>query len=79
MTLPSLALPGQSLGPSTKYLPGPGTHIDASTLVASIAGIITTIPPPPKSASTTLPTLSVSRPASSAPSLSSVGTIVLAK
>ncbi|KAF2276333.1 uncharacterized protein EI97DRAFT_433172 [Westerdykella ornata] len=41
MTLPSIALPGQLLGPVTNYLPGPGTHIHNSQVYASIAGAVT--------------------------------------
>ncbi|ORY15251.1 hypothetical protein BCR34DRAFT_183012 [Clohesyomyces aquaticus] len=40
MSLPSIALPGQLLGPATKYAPGPGTHIHASNIYASIAGSV---------------------------------------
>ncbi|KAK2748866.1 exosome 3'-_5 exonuclease subunit ski4 (Csl4) [Onygenales sp. PD_40] len=36
--LPSIAVPGQRLGPSTTYIPGPGTHLQDSFVCASIAG-----------------------------------------
>lgn len=36
-TLP-IAIPGQDLGPISKYLPGPGTHIHNSRVCASVAG-----------------------------------------
>lgn len=66
MSVPSLALPGQLLGPTDKYLPGPGTHIHDSQIFASIAGPV--ISSPSKSSSTTssksklTPLLSISRP-----------------
>ncbi|KAI9649110.1 exosome 3'-_5 exonuclease subunit ski4 (Csl4) [Ciborinia camelliae] len=44
--IPLIAVPGQLLGPSSEYLPGPGTHIHASNLYASILGPIKTIAPP---------------------------------
>lgn len=73
MTEASIAIPGQLLGPSSRYQPGPGTHVHESNLYASILGpISTTIPPkpagPPKrltkitpAAPAVLPTLSVVR------------------
>jgi exosome complex component CSL4 len=42
----SIAAPGQLLGPSNQYLPGPGTHIHNSNLYASILGPITKTSPP---------------------------------
>ncbi|PGH03422.1 hypothetical protein AJ79_07388 [Helicocarpus griseus UAMH5409] len=36
--LPSIAVPGQRLGPASSYIPGPGTHIQDSFVCASIAG-----------------------------------------
>ncbi|QSZ37414.1 hypothetical protein DSL72_009512 [Monilinia vaccinii-corymbosi] len=44
--IPLMAVPGQFLGSSTKYLPGPGTHIHSSNLYASIPGPIKTTAPP---------------------------------
>ncbi|TVY78226.1 Exosome complex component CSL4, partial [Lachnellula suecica] len=41
-----IAVPGQRLGATDEYLPGPGTHIHASNLYASILGPITTTAPP---------------------------------
>ncbi|KAG5981610.1 hypothetical protein E4U55_002746 [Claviceps digitariae] len=38
---PSVAVPGQILGPSTKYLPGPGTHIYEGSVVSSLLGKVT--------------------------------------
>ncbi|KAF2252200.1 hypothetical protein BU26DRAFT_252675 [Trematosphaeria pertusa] len=74
MALPSIALPGTLLGPADKYLPGPGTHIHASQIYASIAGpVVSSKPSPAAPASTStsktakapkpLPLLSISRPA----------------
>ncbi|KAI5293445.1 exosome 3'-_5 exonuclease subunit ski4 (Csl4) [Ascosphaera acerosa] len=37
-TLPSIAIPGQRLGPISTYTSGPGTHIHAAHVCASIAG-----------------------------------------
>ncbi|KKZ66985.1 hypothetical protein EMCG_07330 [[Emmonsia] crescens] len=36
--LPSIAVPGQRLGPTSSFIPGPGTHIQDSFVCASIAG-----------------------------------------
>ncbi|KAA8567995.1 hypothetical protein EYC84_008423 [Monilinia fructicola] len=44
--IPLIAVPGQLLGPSNEYLPGPGTHIHSSNLYASILGPIKTTAPP---------------------------------
>ena len=42
----SIVIPGQLLGPSNDFLPGPGTHIHEYHLYASILGRVkTTIPP----------------------------------
>jgi len=68
MALPSLALPGQRLGPTDKYLPGPGTHIHEQQIYASIAGPVISSPSrASQTASTTsksklVPLLSISRP-----------------
>ncbi|CAO2655286.1 Nn.00g103500.m01.CDS01 [Neocucurbitaria sp. VM-36] len=72
MALPSIALPGQLLGATDKYLPGPGTHIHEQQIYASIAGPVLTSPPSrpsqPTSSSTSksrlVPLLSISRPTS---------------
>ncbi|KAF2873747.1 hypothetical protein BDV95DRAFT_352617 [Massariosphaeria phaeospora] len=45
MALPSIALPGQLLGPATKYAPGPGTHMHDQQVYASIAGPVVSSPP----------------------------------
>src|SRR5271169_2740616 len=65
MPLPQIALPGQPLGPSLSYIPGPGTHLPpsiqtnssaASMIHASILGPTVTTP-----SKKGLPTLSISR------------------
>jgi exosome complex component CSL4 len=38
MEYPSIAIPGQPLGPASQYVSGPGTHIQNSQLCASILG-----------------------------------------
>ncbi|OJD15050.1 hypothetical protein AJ78_04673 [Emergomyces pasteurianus Ep9510] len=38
VSLPSIAVPGQRLGPTSSFIPGPGTHIQDSFVCASIAG-----------------------------------------
>jgi exosome complex component CSL4 len=69
----TIAVPGQLLGRTSEYLPGPGTHIHNSNLYASILGPITkTNPPKPvgplkrltkitPAAPTTLPIISIER------------------
>jgi len=72
----NIAVPGQDLGPMTKYLPGPGTHLHSSHIYASIPGPIS-ISTPPKplgpqkrltkitaATPTPLPTVSIVRSAS---------------
>lgn len=44
-TVTALAVPGQLLGATSEYLPGPGTHIHNSSVYASILGPITTTAP----------------------------------
>ncbi|KAF1957985.1 hypothetical protein CC80DRAFT_37893 [Byssothecium circinans] len=91
MSLPSIAVPGTLLGPSSKYLPGPGTHIHDSQIYASIAGPVASSTPraPPSTNTTTststtnskpklLPLLSISRSATPpSPSPSSIPTTIL--
>ena len=74
----AIATPGQDLGPVSRYIPGPGTHIYNSHLYASVLGfILVTTPPkpagPPKRLTkitavppTLLPTISVVRSPSAA-------------
>lgn len=56
MALPTLATPGLLLGPTTKYSPGPGTHVYNSSLYASIAGSPSTTPAPPALSPSSKPT-----------------------
>lgn len=65
MPLPQIALPGQPLGPSSSYIPGPGTHLppsiqtnssSASMIHASILGPTVTA-----QSKKGLPILSISR------------------
>ena len=46
MALPSLAHPGQLLGSSSKYIPGPGTHLQTTSIYASLAGRPMILPNP---------------------------------
>lgn len=66
MALPSTALPGQLLGHTDKFLPGPGTHIHESQIYASVAGTVTSSPTNPSQSATSkaklVPLLSISRP-----------------
>ncbi|KAG9235231.1 hypothetical protein BJ875DRAFT_279946 [Amylocarpus encephaloides] len=69
----TIAVPGQLLGATTDFLPGPGTHIHASSIHASILGPISrTVPPKPagpskrltkitKATPEPLPTISIDR------------------
>ncbi|KAK1770341.1 exosome component 1 [Phialemonium atrogriseum] len=69
----SIAIPGQILGPASKYLAGPGTHIHESSLYSSLLGVVhikqpARAPGPTKrlnkitpAGPTELPTISVSR------------------
>jgi exosome complex component CSL4 len=70
MALPQIALPGQLLGHTSKYLPGPGTHIHDSQIYASIAGPVLSTPSKTSlsttfSKSTLTPLLSITRPPTS--------------
>ena len=59
MPIPQTAYPGASLGPSTKYISGAGTHVHSANVCASLAGPVTTSKQ--ASPSTTSQSLSVSR------------------
>ncbi|KAF5706627.1 exosomal core csl4 [Fusarium globosum] len=43
--IPSVALPGNILGPVTKFAPGPGTHVYGGNVVSSLLGRVTVTPP----------------------------------
>ncbi|KAJ0418402.1 exosome component EXOSC1/CSL4-domain-containing protein [Aspergillus carlsbadensis] len=47
-SLPTLAIPGQRLGPVATYAAGPGTHVHHSHVYASIAGPVFVDPAQPK-------------------------------
>ena len=49
MSTVPIAIPGQDLGPVSKYIPGPGTHIHNLHVYASVLGLIH-VTTPPKSA-----------------------------
>jgi exosome complex component CSL4 len=38
MAIPTFAIPGQTLSPSSKHSPGPGTHLINSTVTSSLLG-----------------------------------------
>lgn len=64
-TIPSLAIPGQRLGPASAYSAGPGTHVQQSMIYASIAGPVVVDPAQPKTQ--LKPTIQVSRVSTSKP------------
>ncbi|EWG47991.1 hypothetical protein FVEG_07941 [Fusarium verticillioides 7600] len=43
--IPSIVLPGNILGPVTKFAPGPGTHVYEGNVVSSLLGRVTVTPP----------------------------------
>ncbi|KAF2489959.1 hypothetical protein BU16DRAFT_553223 [Lophium mytilinum] len=66
MCWPARPSEGQPLGPTSKYAPGPGTHIYESVIHASISGPVVSTHVPPTSTNTNksskpLPTLSITR------------------
>jgi exosome complex component CSL4 len=80
MSTTTIAVPGQDLGPASKYIPGPGTHIHNSHLYASVLGFVHISQPPrpagpqkrltkiTPTAPAPLPTISVTRsPSDEAP------------
>ncbi|KAL6248276.1 exosome 3'-_5 exonuclease subunit ski4 (Csl4) [Rhinocladiella similis] len=78
----TFVVPGQVVGSTTTHLPGPGTHVYETNILASIMGQTLTIPAATK---TSKPTISVPRqgptPAniSAATPLPKVGSIVLCR
>ncbi|KAL8969913.1 MAG: hypothetical protein Q9183_001765 [Haloplaca sp. 2 TL-2023] len=64
MSLPTLALPGQLLGSSSKYVSGPGTYLHASNIYASLSGQPAATTPTSKS-HLNKPTLTITRLSSS--------------
>jgi len=65
MALPTLALPGQPLGPTSAYTPGPETHIHAPQLCSSLLGRVSTNPSSSTHPHQRKSTLSVQRPSPS--------------
>ncbi|KAI4155384.1 MAG: hypothetical protein LQ340_001026 [Diploschistes diacapsis] len=65
MALPSFVLPGTRLGPASSFVPGSGTHVHESSIVASIKGKPLSVPS--SSTSSTKPTLSIATPSATAP------------
>ncbi|KAL2162629.1 hypothetical protein VTH06DRAFT_6465 [Thermothelomyces fergusii] len=74
-TPPAVAVPGQLLGPASRYQPGPGTHLHGANLYASLLGQVHVSQPArapgpakrlnkitPAPAPAELPTISVSAP-----------------
>ncbi|KAL2177994.1 uncharacterized protein P884DRAFT_198882 [Thermothelomyces heterothallicus CBS 202.75] len=72
---PAVAIPGQLLGPASRYQPGPGTHLHGANLYASLLGQVHVSQPArapgpakrlnkitPAPAPAELPTISVSAP-----------------
>ncbi|KAF5701237.1 CSL4-core component of the 3'-5' exosome [Fusarium mundagurra] len=43
--IPSVVLPGNVLGPVTKFAPGPGTHVYEGNVCSSLLGRVTVTPP----------------------------------
>ncbi|KAL2207468.1 exosomal core protein CSL4 [Sarocladium strictum] len=90
---PSTALPGRVLGPITKVLPGPGTHVYAGQVVSSLMGQVSVSQPSqpagpskrlnklttPDASAQTLPTVSVARHGRRREVLPDVNNVVLAR
>ncbi|KAI6786770.1 hypothetical protein KC332_g6403 [Hortaea werneckii] len=75
MSSQPMALPGQVLGPTAANNIGSGTHVHGDTLIASIAGPLTSTPSTSKA--NKLPTVSVARPSGAL--LPETSTIVLGR
>lgn len=68
-TLPTVAVPGQHLGPTTSYVAGTGTHVQNADIYASIAGPVAVDAAQPSTKSKSI--LSVSRNIHRNPALAS--------
>ncbi|KAF2835374.1 hypothetical protein M501DRAFT_962344 [Patellaria atrata CBS 101060] len=86
MALPTLAFPGQLLGPTTKYTPGPGTYVENSQIHASLFGPPSLSTPSTLASSSKLPrlapknplpTISISRPSAPTTGAADKGTSIL--
>ncbi|TKA23210.1 hypothetical protein B0A50_07603 [Salinomyces thailandicus] len=75
MASQTVALPGQLLGPTTANNAGSGTHLRSQSLIASIAGPLTSTPSTSKT--NKLPTVSIGRPSGAL--LPEVGTTVIGR
>ncbi|KAL5363360.1 exosome component EXOSC1/CSL4-domain-containing protein [Aspergillus floccosus] len=66
-SLPTLAIPGQRLGPIASYSAGPGTHVQNANIYASIAGpvVVEQAPANAKGKSTVSVTRSIAKQAAS--------------
>jgi exosome complex component CSL4 len=65
MTVPTFALPGDSLATTSTHSPGPGSHVHNSTIHASLAGPVSS--PAPSKKTRPLPTINMT-PTSCSPS-----------
>lgn len=64
MSTVPIAIPGQDLGPVSRYIPGPGTHIHNLHVYASVLGFINvTTPPKPAGPSKRLTKITTAAPA----------------
>jgi exosome complex component CSL4 len=80
MARPAQVLPGDILGPADKYDSGPGTHIHAANIVASVRGFPQTANPQSTNRQSAHPVFSVIPPPGRArPLLPAVGGIVYAR
>ncbi|KOS19401.1 Exosome complex component CSL4 [Escovopsis weberi] len=90
-SVPSIAVPGQVLGPQSRFAPGPGTHVFEGNVVSSLMGSVTVAAPvkapgPAKrlnkitaAAAEELVTVSVVRPGRRREVLPDVNNVVLAR
>lgn len=77
-TTTSIAIPGQLLGPASKYKPGPGVHLYESNLYSSVLGTVSITQPPNSSSSSAAaagqgPAKRISRITQNLPSSRAVG------
>ncbi|GAO19742.1 hypothetical protein UVI_02030610 [Ustilaginoidea virens] len=70
--VPPVAVPGQTLGPASKYVPGSGTHVYQGNVVSSLLGRVTVTAPE-------LATISVARHGRKREILPDVNNVVLAR
>ena len=70
MAQPTFAVPGQLLGPTTSFIPGPGTHTHNNNIYASILGPILRAQPPKEAGPTKRLTKITASTPSSLPTIS---------